>query len=99
MTTYSAIPHTVTAVRYTRVGDITAIEAMWPDHAAVEQCRLPGPGRGMSPGIRITTGRWGVIPVREGEWVLRHADGSHEVLSHRQFCRRYQPAMAGWQSK
>lgn len=91
MTTYSAIPHTVTAVRYTHVGDITAIEALWADDAAVEQCRLPGPGRGMTPGIRINTGRSGVIPVCEGEWVLRHADGSHEVLAHQEFQRRYQP--------
>lgn len=92
MTTYSATPHTVQAIRYTRVGDIAAVESLWPDDAAVERCRLPGPGRGMSPGIRITTGRWGVIQVRDGEWVLRHEDGTHEVLSNAVFRRRYQPA-------
>lgn len=95
MTTYSAIPHTVTAVRYTCAGDMKAVEALWPDDAAVEQCRIAGPGRGVTPGILINTGRWGVIRVPEREWVLRHEDGSHEVLSHRQFCRRYQPAMDG----
>lgn len=89
MPTHRRIPEDVDAVRYDGHNAAAIVTLLGgPDNARVEDVRLPGPGRGVTPGIKIVTfSKRG--HAREGDWVAR-TETSWKVVPAAQFAADYE---------
>jgi hypothetical protein len=57
--------------------------------ARVEAALLPGPGRGMHPGVRIST-LDGTRSARIGDWVALIGPGAYRVIPAAEFAAEYE---------
>lgn len=89
MATHRRVPENVDAVRYDGHNAAAIVTLLGgPDNARVEDTRLPGPGRGVTPGIKIVTFTKR-SQAREGDWVAR-TEASWKVISAKQFEAEYE---------
>ncbi|MFD6416014.1 hypothetical protein [Streptomyces sp. NPDC060194] len=89
MAWYRTRPGKVQAVRYdgTNAAAIVALLG-GSTNARTEQVQLPGPGRGLTPGIRIQTfAQRG--QARRGDWITTTGAG-FKVMSDQQFTAQYE---------
>lgn len=84
-------PVEVAAVRYVG-GNAVEIVAFigGPDRARVVERQLPGPGRGMHPGIAIHTLE-GTMVASLGDWIIRGVQGEFYPCKPGIFAATYEP--------
>lgn len=89
MAQYRRKPEEVTAIQYDGTNAEAIVELLGGEtNARTEAANLPGPGRGLTPGIRIQTFAK-QAQAREGDWVAR-TDAGFKVISNVQFSAEYE---------
>lgn len=87
---YRKRPIVVQAIHYTG-GNLDAVARFAGTAAKVAPARLPGPGRGVHEGIKITTLE-GVMTASVGDWVIKGAAGEFYPCKDAIFAQTYEPA-------
>lgn len=81
----------MTAIRYDGANADAVLAFLGgPTMAEIEHITVHGPGRGLTPAIRVTVPTHPVVRLRAGEWLVRE-DGTYDALTDDAFRKHYAP--------